>query len=106
MILPRMSHMVVPISKENMVTQTSIMVSGSCLPYPVHHAKCGRVEHTISQPAIGSESSRCSQLDQACIQSARLLGRAMVHQDKAHLLLEQHCLVHIATCAPHQSTAC
>lgn len=37
MILPRMSHMVVPINKENIVTQTSIMVSGSCLPYPVHH---------------------------------------------------------------------
>lgn len=34
MILPKMSHMVVPISKENMVTHTSIIVSGSCLPYP------------------------------------------------------------------------
>ena len=34
MILPRMSHMVVPVSKENMVTQTSIMVSGFCTPYP------------------------------------------------------------------------
>ncbi len=39
MILPKMSHMVVPISKENMVTHTSIIVSGSCLPYPTKNVK-------------------------------------------------------------------
>ena len=52
MILPKMSHIVVPISKENMVTQTSIIVSGSCLPYPVHHTSFVRTEHTISKPAV------------------------------------------------------
>lgn len=49
MILPKMSHMVVPINKENIVTQTSIMVSGSCLPYPVHQILCGRIGHSCSE---------------------------------------------------------